>query len=73
MSTLLRSSADHICCAPRKPSVFARLARARALYRQRRALRALDDAALTDLGLSRDEALAEARRPVWDAPQNWIK
>lgn len=73
MSTMLRSSADHIRCAPRKPSIFARLSRARALYRQRRALRVLDDAALNDLGLSRDEALTEARRYIWDAPQNWIK
>lgn len=43
------------------------------LYRQRRALRSLDARALTDLGLSRAEAEAEAARPVWDAPTNWVK
>ncbi len=42
-----------------------------ALYRQRRALARLDDQALSDIGLSRSDALREARRPVWDAPTNW--
>nr|WP_246030375.1 DUF1127 domain-containing protein [Litoreibacter halocynthiae] len=41
------------------------------LYRQRRALAALDDSRLADIGLSRREADAEARRPVWDAPAYW--
>lgn len=41
------------------------------LYRQRRALAALDDTRLTDLGLSRSEAEAEANRPIWDAPVHW--
>lgn len=41
------------------------------LYRQRRALAALDDAALSDIGLTKAEAHAEAARPVWDAPLHW--
>jgi len=41
------------------------------LYRQRRALEALDDHLLRDLGLTREEALREAARPVWDAPVHW--
>ncbi|WP_281857829.1 DUF1127 domain-containing protein [Litoreibacter halocynthiae] len=41
------------------------------LYRQRRALAALDDSRLADIGLSRLEADAEASRPVWDAPAYW--
>ncbi|RLJ59147.1 uncharacterized protein DUF1127 [Litoreibacter meonggei] len=41
------------------------------LYRQRRALAALDDTRLADIGLSRQEAEAEASRPVWDAPEYW--
>ncbi|MGK7652477.1 DUF1127 domain-containing protein [Roseovarius sp. MMSF_3350] len=36
------------------------------LYRQRRALARLDDHALDDIGLTRAEADAEARRPIWD-------
>ena len=41
------------------------------LYRQRRALAALDETRLADLGLGRQEAEAEAKRPVWDAPTYW--
>ncbi|MDA8747920.1 DUF1127 domain-containing protein [Litoreibacter sp.] len=41
------------------------------LYRQRRALAALDDTQLLDLGLTRDEALREANRSIWDAPNHW--
>lgn len=38
------------------------------LARERRALRRLTDAELRDLGRTRAEAEAEARRPFWDAP-----
>lgn len=41
------------------------------LYRQRRALAAMDDHQLRDLGLTRVEAQAEAARPLWDAPVHW--
>jgi len=43
------------------------------LFRQRRSLARLDDAALDDLGLTRDEAQHEASRPVWDVPAHWLK
>lgn len=52
-------------------SLLARLNNAHALWRQRRALRSLDGAALCDIGVTRAQAEAEAKRPVWDAPQNW--
>ncbi len=38
---------------------------------QRRALRKLDSAALTDLGLTYADAKAEADRPFWDVPATW--
>lgn len=41
--------------------------------RQRRRLAELDDALLRDIGLTRQDALAEARRPVWDVPQSWLR
>ncbi len=41
------------------------------LGRQRRQLARLDDRALADIGLTREEALREARRPLWDVPDNW--
>lgn len=40
-------------------------------YRQRRALARLDDNALVDLGISRADAEAEAKRPLWDVPSSW--
>lgn len=54
----------------RKP-VLAHLAHALAVWRQRRVLARLDNAALEDLGLTRAQAQAEARRPLWDAPETW--
>ncbi len=43
------------------------------LARQRRALARLDDDALCDIGLTRQDAQSEAARPIWDAPDNWLK
>jgi uncharacterized protein YjiS (DUF1127 family) len=37
--------------------------------RQRRALRALDDRMLRDIGLSRADVEREATRPFWDLPE----
>ncbi|SEL07754.1 Uncharacterized conserved protein YjiS, DUF1127 family [Roseovarius azorensis] len=39
-----------------------------AVRRQRLTLRELDDRALADIGLTRQAALTEARRPFWDLP-----
>jgi uncharacterized protein YjiS (DUF1127 family) len=56
-------------------SVLTRLPRSAmdlgALSRSRRGLARLDDHLLQDIGLTRAEALAEAERPVWDAPSHW--
>jgi uncharacterized protein YjiS (DUF1127 family) len=41
------------------------------LARQRRTLAALDDHILSDIGLTRAQAEAEADRPIWDAPSSW--
>lgn len=37
-----------------------------AVYRERRALARLDDRALQDIGLTREQAELEANRPIWD-------
>jgi uncharacterized protein YjiS (DUF1127 family) len=42
-----------------------------ALARSRRRLIDLDDHLLRDIGLDRADALAEAARPLWDAPMHW--
>jgi len=44
---------------------------AAAFRRSRRALSGLDDHLLADIGISRAEAEAEARRPDWDVPLHW--
>jgi uncharacterized protein YjiS (DUF1127 family) len=51
-------------CAPRRNMLGLMLD----VYRQRRALLRLDEAALADLGITRGEALREATRPFWDLP-----
>ncbi len=58
-------------CRPRATGIVGRILQALALRRQRAALARLDEAALKDIGLSRDEAQREARRKAWDVPANW--
>lgn len=55
----------------RRIPLLTRLLDLDALWRQRRRLADLDAAALRDMGLSRSEALHEARRSLWDAPAHW--
>ena len=55
----------------RRTGFFATVRLAYDAWRSRRALAALEDTALRDIGLTRDEAQAEANRPIWDVPSNW--
>lgn len=66
-------SASHIAhCALNAPRAARKtLLDYLALQRQRRALARLDSDDLADIGLTRAEAEAEAKRPVWDAPEHW--
>ncbi len=67
---------DHVIIhtRPCRPlGLLARLKQARTLRRQRLALAELNDHLLADIGITSGEALAEAERPVWDAPANWRK
>ncbi|MDX5401835.1 MAG: DUF1127 domain-containing protein [Rhodobacterales bacterium] len=50
---------------------FAALAAALEAHRSRKALARLDPRLLRDIGLTREEALDEAARPIWDAPLHW--
>lgn len=52
--------------------LVGRLRHALSLRKQRLALAALDDHLLADIGLSREDALAEASLPLWDAPGHWV-
>lgn len=49
----------------------ARLSAWRTVRKQRAKLSSLDARALDDIGLSRADAHAEARRPFWDVPESW--
>ncbi|WP_267964413.1 DUF1127 domain-containing protein, partial [Rhodovulum sulfidophilum] len=33
----------------------------------------LDDRQLRDIGLTAEQARAEARRSAWDVPQSWLR
>ncbi|WP_428034478.1 DUF1127 domain-containing protein [Amphritea sp.] len=46
--------------------ILSRLKQYRQTYYSRRLLTQLDARALSDIGLTRAEALREARRPFWD-------
>lgn len=50
---------------------FSMISQAIAVRRQRLALRSLDDNALSDIGLTKAQAEAESKRPIWDVPANW--
>jgi uncharacterized protein YjiS (DUF1127 family) len=63
------------CCTPSKPqaqrSIWAQMMQAVGLARQRRTLAALDPHMLRDIGITPDEAQAEAAKPLWDVPRHW--
>lgn len=44
-----------------------------AARRQRRALLALEDHLLVDIGLTRDKAAAEGHKSLWNVPNHWRK
>ena len=41
------------------------------VWRERQHLLRLTASQLDDIGLNRDEAVAEAARPIWDVPATW--
>ena len=65
MTAIVRIARPAIA-STRRTGVVPRLFAMIAVYRQRRHLARLDDAALNDIGVSRDEAEREASRPFWD-------
>ncbi|MEX0340066.1 MAG: DUF1127 domain-containing protein [Arenibacterium sp.] len=65
--------AIHRNSKPRRRFGLTFLRDAMSLGRQRRSLARLDDRALKDIGITREQAEAEASRSVWDAPEFWQK
>ncbi len=56
---------------PSRPALFSGLTARLAVWKQRRALLALDADALKDIGVTRRDADSEGKRSFWDAPDTW--
>jgi uncharacterized protein YjiS (DUF1127 family) len=69
--TVSTSAPLHRPALSRGLSLLRRLPLLLSLRRQRRSLAQLDDHLLRDIGLTPEQALAEADRPIWDAPAHW--
>ena len=62
------------CPAPaRRLSWRQKLSTFASLARSRRALRKLGAQQLADIGISKAQATEEARKPLWDVPDHWLK
>lgn len=57
----------------RPTSLMDRVLLMLSLHRERNALRGLNAHLLDDIGLTRAATEAEAKRPVWDAPNRWLR
>lgn len=57
----------------RRPGLLKTVTNMVQLYKERRVLAGLDAAALADIGISYEDAMNEASRTVWDAPDHWHK
>ena len=52
-------------------SLLDRYVAAQALHKQHHALLLLDDSLLSDIGITRAQALKQAATPIWNAPNHW--
>ena len=63
-------------CRPlkaRKTGILARLVAWNRLWMARQTLKDLEPHLLDDIGVTRKDAEKEARRPSWDAPDQWLR
>lgn len=68
--TLNQTCVDRVDIKPRI-SLWTRMANMLNVRHQRKTLKDLDDHMLRDIGLTREEAMIEAEKPVWDVPRHW--
>jgi uncharacterized protein YjiS (DUF1127 family) len=71
-TTTATATAPHSRATYTRLPVLAWIIRALAVRRERRALAELPPEILRDIGISRNEALREAERPIWDVPRHWL-
>jgi uncharacterized protein YjiS (DUF1127 family) len=56
-----------------RPALLGVVLKAYSIWRERQALASLDEHLLNDLGLTRFDVESETKRPVWDAPNRWMR
>lgn len=56
-----------------RAGVLGVVLKALSIWRERQVLHDLDDHMLRDIGVSRNDADVETNRPVWDAPNRWMR
>ncbi|WP_322893828.1 MULTISPECIES: DUF1127 domain-containing protein [unclassified Yoonia] len=64
----------HSCAitpSPKRLSLVSLIMHALTLTRQRRRLQDLDPHLLDDIGITQQQAAAEAEKPLWDVPRHW--
>ncbi|MGR3323299.1 MAG: DUF1127 domain-containing protein [Pseudooceanicola sp.] len=71
MTTYITTRPTCVASQPRPASLIARVFSLLGLHASRQSLARLDDKLLEDIGITREQALKEARRPVWDVPTGW--
>ncbi|OWU86558.1 hypothetical protein ATO6_07170 [Oceanicola sp. 22II-s10i] len=71
MTTLTSRRSGYAPAGQRPASLIGRALSLLGLHQSRQCLSRLDDALLRDIGISREDAHKEARRPIWDVPTNW--
>lgn len=59
--------------AQTRPGFLRVVLKALSIWRERQHLQELDTHLLQDLGLTRTDVEMETNRPVWDAPNRWMR
>ena len=56
-----------------RPALLGVVLKAYSIWRERQQLSALDEHMLKDVGLTRFDVETETKRPIWDAPNRWMR
>ncbi|MEN0002479.1 MAG: DUF1127 domain-containing protein [Pseudomonadota bacterium] len=56
-----------------RPGILGMVLKAYSIWRERQCLNTLDDHLLRDVGLTRNDVESETNRPIWDAPNRWMR
>ncbi|MEM6386644.1 MAG: DUF1127 domain-containing protein [Pseudomonadota bacterium] len=73
MNKSVTSAPSHVSLHRTGPSLIGVLLNALDIWRERRVLEGLEPHMLRDLGLTRTDVERETKRPVWDAPNRWLR